>query len=72
MDTLTEERRQELRDRFAEAALGALLAHPSTSSAFATRTDKGSEEIVHEKLATEAFRWADAMLKVRNEQRQKA
>jgi hypothetical protein len=69
MNTLAEERRQELRDRFAAAALGALLSHPSTSAAFATRTE--SEEIVHEKLATEAYRWADAMLKVRDAHGQK-
>jgi aryl-alcohol dehydrogenase-like predicted oxidoreductase len=64
MDTLTEERRQELRDTFAAAALGALLSHPSVSAAFATRAER--EEIVHEKLAAEAYRWADAMLKVRD------
>jgi hypothetical protein len=64
MDTLTEDRRQELRDTFAAAALGALLGHPSTSAAFATRAEK--QEIVHEKLAAEAYRWADAMLKVRD------
>jgi hypothetical protein len=66
MDVLTDERRQELRDRFAAAALAALLGHPTTSAAFATRTE--SEEIVHEKLASEAYRWADAMLKVRDAQ----
>jgi hypothetical protein len=64
MDTLTNERRQELRDTFAAAALGALLGHPSTSTAFATRAEK--EEIIREKLAAEAYRWADAMLKVRD------
>jgi hypothetical protein len=64
MDTLSEDRRQQLRDTFAAAALGALLGHPSASAAFATRAEK--EEIVHEKLAAEAYRWADAMLKVRD------
>jgi hypothetical protein len=68
MDTLTHERRQEWRDTFAAAALGALLGHPSTSAAFATRAER--EEIVHEKLATEAYRWAGAMLKVRRRERQ--
>jgi hypothetical protein len=64
MNTLTEERREQLRDVFAAAALGALLGHPSSSAAFATRAEK--QEIVHEKLAAEAYRWADAMLKVRD------
>jgi hypothetical protein len=64
METLTDERRQQLRDTFAAAALGALLGHPSASAAFATRAEK--QEIVHEKLATEAYRCADAMLKVRD------
>jgi hypothetical protein len=59
MDTLSEDRRQELWDTFAAAALGALLGHPSTSRA-------EREDIVHEKLAAEAYRWADAMLKVRD------
>jgi hypothetical protein len=66
METITDERRQELRDTFAAAALGALLGHPSASAAFATRAEK--QEIVHEKLAAEAYRWADAMLKVREVQ----
>jgi hypothetical protein len=64
MNTLTEERREQLRDVFAAAALGALLGHPSSSAAFATRAEK--QEIVHEKLAADAYRWADAMLKVRD------
>jgi hypothetical protein len=63
-DTLNDERRQELRDGFAAAALGALLGHPSTSVAFATRAER--EEVIHEKLAVEAYRWAEAMLKVRD------
>ena len=68
MNTLTDERRQELRDRFAAAALAALLGHPTTSTAFASRANKESGEIVHDKLASEAYRWADAMLKVRDAQ----
>jgi hypothetical protein len=70
METLTDERRQQLRDTFAAAALGALLGHPSASAAFATRAEK--QEIVHEKLATEAYRCADAMLKVRDARRREA
>jgi hypothetical protein len=64
MNTLTEERREQLRDVFAVAALGALLGHPSSSAAFASRAER--EEIVHEKLAAEAYQEADAMLKVRD------
>ena len=56
---------QELRDRFATAALTALISNLTSGSAFAARPDKHSEDVAHERLATEAYRWADAMLKVR-------
>jgi len=60
MNTLPDEQRQELRDRFAAVALGALLGHLPSSLAFASRTDKQSEDIAQEKVATEAYQWADA------------
>ena len=66
MDTPTTENREELRDRFAAAALGALLSH-MPPSAFASRSDKVSEDAAHDKLAIEAYRWADAMLKARDQ-----
>jgi hypothetical protein len=56
---------QELRDRFATAALTALISNLTGSSPFAARHDKHSEDVAHERVATEAYRWADAMLKVR-------
>ena len=56
-----------LRDRFAAAALTALLGHAHPSTAFATRPDKEAEDVAHDKVATEAYRWADAMLKARNQ-----
>ncbi len=58
---------EELRDRFATAALTALLSHVNASKAFATRPDKEAEDIAHDKVATEAYRWADAMLRARKE-----
>ena len=67
MDTLDKEQREELRDKFAAAALTGLLSHlPTASAAFAARPDKHMEEIAHERLASEAYRWADAMLKARD------
>ena len=57
---------EELRDKFAAAALTALLNH-IPPSAFAARSDKHAEEEAHEKLAHEAYRWADAMLKARGQ-----
>jgi hypothetical protein len=65
VDTTTNERGEELRDKFAAAALAALLSHLHPSTAFATRPDKEAEEVGHNKVATEAYRWADAMLKAR-------
>jgi hypothetical protein len=59
--------REELRDKFAAAALTALLSHIPASAAFAKRSDKQTEEGEHDKLANEAYRWADAMLKARNQ-----
>jgi hypothetical protein len=59
--------REELRDRFATAALTALLSHMPSAVAFAARPDKHAEEVAHDKLANEAYRWADAMLKARNQ-----
>ncbi|MDQ2777143.1 MAG: hypothetical protein M3Y57_19820 [Acidobacteriota bacterium] len=64
--TFTKEH-QELRDKFATAALAALLSNLSTSTAFAALTDKHREEVAHERLASEAYRWADAMLKARDQ-----
>jgi hypothetical protein len=58
--------RDELRDKFAAAALTALLNH-IPPAAFAARSDKHTEEEAHDKLASEAYRWADAMLKARSQ-----
>ncbi|MBV8809804.1 MAG: hypothetical protein JO033_14110 [Acidobacteriaceae bacterium] len=66
MKTTANEHEEELRDRFAAAALAALLSQVHPSTAFATRPDKEAEDVAHDKLATEAYRWADAMLKARN------
>ena len=62
----TSERGEELRDKFAAAALTALLSHVHPSTAFATRPDKEAEDVQHDKVAKEAYRWADAMLKARD------
>lgn len=62
----TNERGEELRDKFAAAALTALLSHVHPSTAFATRPDKEAEDVQHDKVAKEAYRWADAMLKARD------
>lgn len=61
------ELREELRDRFAASALTALLSHMPSALAFAARPDKHAEEVAHDKLASEAYRWADAMLKARTQ-----
>jgi hypothetical protein len=58
---------RKLRDRFAAAALTALLSNVHVSSAFGTLPDKEAERAAQDKIATEAYRWADAMLKARNE-----
>jgi hypothetical protein len=58
MNTLTEERREQLRDVFAALALYWVIPQVQRPSQ--------REEIAHEKLAAEAYRWADAMLKVRD------
>jgi hypothetical protein len=58
---------EELRDKFAASALTALLSHMPSAVAFAARPDKQAEEVAHDKLAKEAYRWADAMLKARNQ-----
>ena len=65
--TTANEHEEELRDRFAVAALTALLSQVHASTAFATRPDKEAEEVAHDKLASEAYRWADAMLRARKE-----
>jgi hypothetical protein len=57
---------QELRDKFAAAALTALLSNVHVSNAFATRPDKEAEDLAQDKIAREAYRWADAMLKARD------
>jgi hypothetical protein len=67
VNTTINERGEELRDKFAAAALTALLSHVHPSTAFATRPpDKETEELEHDKVATEAYRWADAMLRARS------
>ena len=66
VNTTTNGRGEELRDKFAAAALTALLTHVHPSTAFATRPDKEAEDVQHDKVATEAYRWADAMLKARS------
>jgi hypothetical protein len=65
VNTITNGRGEELRDKFASAALAALLSHIHPSNAFATRPDKEAEDMQHDKVATEAYRWADAMLRAR-------
>ena len=64
--TTANEHDNELRDRFAASALTALLSNVHVSTAFATRPDKEAEDVAQDKVATEAYRWADAMLKARN------
>lgn len=66
VETLDNGHRQELRDMFATAALTALLGH-IPSVAFAARSDENAQEQAHDKIAAEAYRWADAMLKARNQ-----
>ena len=58
---------EDLRDKFAAAALTALLSHVHPSTAFATRPDKEAEIVEHDRVATEAYRWADAMLRARTQ-----
>ena len=64
--TTANERDNELRDRFAASALTALLSNVHVFTAFATRPDKEAEDVAQDKIAREAYRWADAMLKARN------
>ena len=66
VNTPNNQRGEELRDKFAAAALTALLTHVPPSTAFATRPDKEAEDVEHDKVAKEAYRWADAMLKARS------
>lgn len=66
VNTIANEPDNELRDRFAAAALTALLSNVHVSSAFATQPDKEAENMAQDKLAREAYRWADAMLRARN------
>jgi hypothetical protein len=66
VETLDNGHREELRDKFATAAFTALLSH-IPSIAFAARLDEHAEEEAHEKLAREAYRWADVMLKARSQ-----
>jgi hypothetical protein len=66
VETIDNGHREELRDRFATAALIALLSH-IPSVAFAARSDEHAEEQAHDKMAAEAYRWADAMLKARTQ-----
>ena len=66
METLDNEHLATLRDKFAAAALTALLSH-IPSVAFAAGSDEHAQEQAHDKMASEAYRWADAMLKARNQ-----
>jgi hypothetical protein len=66
VNTMNNELAEELRDRFAAAALTALLTHVPPSTAFAMRPDKEAEDVEHANVAREAYRWADAMLKARS------
>jgi hypothetical protein len=43
-----------------------LLGH-IPSVAFAAGSDENAKEQAHDNIATEAYRWADAMLKARNQ-----
>jgi hypothetical protein len=54
-------------DKFAAAALTALLSRVPAYTAFAAHSDKQAEDVAHDKLANEVYRWADAMLKARNQ-----
>jgi hypothetical protein len=56
---------EELRDKFALAALSALLGNLPSYRPFAAKSDKQTEEDAREKLAVEAYRLADAMLNAR-------
>jgi hypothetical protein len=42
------------------------LSNVHVSTAFATQPDKEAEDMAQNKLAREAYGWADAMLKARN------
>jgi hypothetical protein len=66
VEPFTNEHQEELRDKFAAAALTALLSHVPAYTAFAAPPDKQAQDIAHDKLASEAYRWADAMLKARS------
>ena len=66
VNTTNNQHGEELRDKFAAAALTALLTHVHPSTAFAKRPDKEAEDVEHDNVATEAYRWADAMLKARS------
>jgi hypothetical protein len=67
VEPLLNERREDLRDKFAVAALTALLSHTPAYVAFASQTDQRSEDKMHDKLAGDAYRWADAMMKARDQ-----
>jgi hypothetical protein len=60
------EHQEDLRDRFATAALTALLSHIPSHVPFAAHPNEQAEEQAHDRMATEAYRWADAMLKARS------
>jgi hypothetical protein len=66
VNTIANEPDNELRDKFAAAALTALLSNVHVSTAFAMQPDREAEGVAQDKLAREAYRWADAMLKARN------
>ena len=66
VEILDNEHLEALRDSFATAALTALLSHVPPI-AFAARPDEHAEERTQGKIAAEAYRWADAMLKARSQ-----
>jgi hypothetical protein len=67
VELLMDEQREALRDKFAIAALTALLSHTPAYAAFASQADKRAEQEAHDKMASEAYQWADAMLKARDQ-----
>jgi hypothetical protein len=67
VNTITNGDREELRDQFAAAALTAFLAHIQPATAFGARPEKDVQGVEHDKIAMEAYRWADAMLKARSQ-----
>jgi hypothetical protein len=67
VETSVNEHSEDLRDKFATAALTALLNHIPPYVPFAARPNEQAEEQAHDRMAREAYRWADAMLKARQQ-----